>query len=59
MMGSGCFVCYLSVGGLSHKLAVRPNSCAVSFTVIILARELMLSVDVDELEDLKYEYKGA
>ncbi|KAL9065459.1 MAG: hypothetical protein Q9161_008220 [Pseudevernia consocians] len=31
----------------------------VSFTVIMLARELMLSVDVDELEDLKYEYKGA
>ena len=54
-------LCLLPVGGwpLTRKLAVRPNSCAVSFTVIMLARELMLSVDVDELEDLKYEYKGA
>ncbi|KAL2051593.1 hypothetical protein ABVK25_008007 [Lepraria finkii] len=31
----------------------------VSFSIIILARRLMLSVDVGELEDLKYRYKGA
>lgn len=31
----------------------------VSFSIIMLARRLMLSVDVDELEDLKYKYKGA
>ncbi|KAF6227732.1 hypothetical protein HO173_012062 [Letharia columbiana] len=31
----------------------------VSFAFIILARRLMLSVDVDELEILKYGYKGA
>ncbi|KAM0806056.1 hypothetical protein BDR22DRAFT_528 [Usnea florida] len=31
----------------------------VSLTVILFARQLMLSVDVDELEDLQYEYKGA
>lgn len=31
----------------------------VSFIVIILARTLMRSVDVDALEDLKYGYKGA
>lgn len=27
--------------------------------VIIVAKREMLSVDVDELEDLKYRYKGA
>ncbi len=59
MMGSGCFVYCPSVGGLSHEMAVGPDSCAVSFTIIMLARKLMLSVDVDELEDLKYGYKGA
>lgn len=57
--GSGCFVSYPSVGGLHGEMAVRPNRCAVSFTVILLARRLMLSVDVDELENLKYGYKGA
>ena len=58
-MGSGCFACYPLVGGLSCEMAVRPNRRAVSFTTIVLVRRLMLSVDVDELEDLKYEYKGA
>ena len=38
---------------------MRPDGRAVSFTVIMLARRLMLSVDVDELENLRYEYKGA
>ena len=31
----------------------------VTFSIIMLARRLMLSVDVGELEDLKYRYKGA
>ena len=29
------------------------------FAVIVAAKRLMISVDVDELEDLKYGYKGA
>ncbi len=58
-MVSGCFVCYQSVGCLSREIAVRPKRCAVSFIVITLARRLMLSVDVEELEGLRYEYKGA
>ncbi|MCJ1238731.1 hypothetical protein MMC14_006722 [Varicellaria rhodocarpa] len=29
------------------------------FVVIVVAKRLMISVDVDELEDLKYGYKGA
>lgn len=37
----------------------EPDSGPVSFLVILLARRLMLSVDVDELEQLKYRYKGA
>ena len=37
----------------------RADMLLVSFTVIILARRLMLSVDVDELEGLRYGYKGA
>lgn len=32
---------------------------AVVLGVIVLAKREMLSVDVDELEDLKYGYKGA
>lgn len=40
-------------------MTVQPDGCTVSFTVIMLARQLMLSVDVDELETLRYEYKGA
>lgn len=36
-----------------------PDRRVVSFTAIMLARRLMLSVDIDELEKLKYEYKGA
>ena len=58
-MGSGCFVCCPLVGGLFRETAVRPNRCAVSFTIIMVARRLMLSVDVEELETLKYGYKGA
>lgn len=40
-------------------MAKLPDGRAVSFTAIMLARRLMLSVDIDELENLKYEYKGA
>lgn len=54
-------LCLLPVGRwcLSRKCQCSLTDRAVSFTVIILARQLMLSVDIDELEDLKYEYKGA
>ena len=40
-------------------MATQPDGRTVSLAVIMLARRLMLSVDIDELEDLKYEYKGA
>ena len=54
-------LCLLPVGRwlLSYDMPVQPKKCAVSFVVITLARRLMLSVDVDELEKLKYGYKGA
>ena len=54
-------LCLLPVGRwpLSREMAVRPNRSAVSFAVIVLAKQLMLSVDVDELENLRYGYKGA
>ena len=32
---------------------------AVVLGVTVVAKRAMLSVDVDELEDLKYGYKGA
>ena len=38
---------------------MQAERCAVSFTTIMSARVLMLPVDIDGLEDLKYEYKGA
>lgn len=38
---------------------MHTERCAVSLTTIMSARVLMLPVDIDELEDLKYEYKGA
>ena len=60
MMGFGCFVCCPAVGLISLRTGqVSLMERAVSFTVVMLARQLMLSVDIDELEDLKYEYKGA
>ena len=31
----------------------------VAFTMIVLARKIMLEVDVEELHGLKYGYKGA
>ena len=54
-------LCLLPVGRwcLSRKCRCSLTDHAVSFIVIMLARQLMLSVDIDELEDLKYEYKGA
>jgi hypothetical protein len=38
---------------------MKADSPLVSFSIIMLAKRLMLSVDVDELEHLKYQYKGA
>lgn len=54
-------LCLLPVGTwpLSREMAVQPNRRVVSFVVIMLARRLMLSVDVGELEKLRYGYKGA
>ena len=38
----------------------RPNSyLAAMLSVILLARRMMLSVDLSTLKDLQYEYKGA
>ncbi len=54
-------LCFLPVGEHFGTLEdVFPaDILPVSFSIILLARRLMLSVDVDELEDLKYRYKGA
>ena len=48
--------------GRSYALQARrryANIVLVVFFIIMLARQLMLSVDIDELEKLKYGYKGA
>ncbi|KAK4692384.1 hypothetical protein P7C71_g4811, partial [Lecanoromycetidae sp. Uapishka_2] len=37
----------------------QADPLVVSYSIILLARRLMLSVDVNELEDLRYRYKGA
>lgn len=34
-------------------------SCTAMLAVILAARETMLSIDLSELKDLQYEYKGA
>ena len=54
-------LCFLPVGEHFRNLedVFAADILPVSFSIIILARRLMLSVDVDELEDLKYRYKGA
>ena len=54
-------LCFLPVGEHFGTLeGVCPaDILPVSFSIIMLARRLMLSVDVHELEDLKYGYKGA
>ena len=54
-------LCFLPVGEHLGTLkdVFASDTLTVSFFVIILARRLMLSVDVDELEELKYRYKGA
>ena len=54
-------LCFLPVGRspwFDHSV-YRADWLVVSFSVIMLARRLMLSVDVGELEKLKYPYKGA
>lgn len=54
-------LCLLPVGEFSASDSSNYQSdySVVSFSVIVLARRLMLSVDVDELEELRYRYKGA
>ena len=54
-------LCFLPFGEHfgTFKGVFSADSLPVSFSIIMLARRLMLSVDVDELEDLKYGYKGA
>ena len=54
-------LCFLPAGRspLFDHSVHRADCLAVSFSVIVLARRLMLSVDVSELEKLKYPYKGA
>lgn len=44
---------------LSSSRDCQADDPVVSFSVIMLARRLMLSVDVGELDKLKYRYKGA
>jgi len=58
----GFWVLLLLPVGKSHDVhagSFQADCSIVSFSIIMLARHLMLSVDVDELEDLKYRYKGA
>lgn len=60
MMGSGSSVscrdvCILTPSVEIQSLKIR----VVVLAIITLARRFMLSVDVDELEGLKYGYKGA
>lgn len=59
MKASGCCCCCLSVRVIKSRRSFQADQFVVSFSFVLLARRLMLSVDVDELEDLKYEYKGA
>lgn len=54
-------LCFLPAGE-SEAIEERQKQAEdmiVSLCTIMLARSLMLSVDVDELEKLKYGYKGA
>ena len=53
-------LCLLPLGGKpSFASARRLINSAVVFIIISAARRIMLEVDFDELEDLKYELKGA
>lgn len=40
-------------------MRVEPNGQLVVFSIIMIVRHLEHSVDFDELERSKYEYKGA
>lgn len=55
-------LCLLPLGEysrlLSNAQAAKLNPPAV-FSLVLLAMHLMLSVDVGDLEKLKYGYKGA
>ena len=35
------------------------DAVIVVFSIVVVARRVMISVDITELEDLKYGYKGA
>ncbi|KAL6715082.1 hypothetical protein ACLMJK_007343 [Lecanora helva] len=54
-------LCLLPLGKffVSFPSGCQADVPTVSFSVIVLARRLMLAVDIGELEKLKYQYKGA
>ena len=58
-MDSGCSVFSLLVFYIAYPLESKLMTGSVVFLVVILAKRIMLEVDVSELEDLKYRYKGA
>ena len=50
---------YSSAGILQQGLQLSHVYSTAMLAIILLARELMLSVDLSALKDLQYEYKGA
>lgn len=49
------------MGGADGKVGMwtGADDCVVVFAIVMLARRVMLDVDVGELEGLRYGYKGA
>ncbi len=60
MMGSGFSALYQAVGSTgASPIAKQLIVEAVVLAIITLAQRVMRSVDVTELERMKYGYKGA
>ena len=53
-----CAGCLL-VGSSQLRIPTPTDSALVAFSLALVARYLMESVDVGELEHLRYGYKGA
>ena len=57
--GSGYSVCSLLVYYNPYSLESKLITGSVVFLVVMLAKKIMLEVDVSELENMRYRYKGA
>ena len=55
----GCFVFCLVVSTGFSSPRVQPDKKLVVFSIIMIVRQLEHSVDFEELERSRYEYKGA